>query len=96
MREAKRATCKAGVYQERLRRGAMWYLDDLFELLAFIVVLWAWKINGARAKKCQEQLVLLTMGKDGAGMSGKDGGGSDNHEGFVSEEVEMAEDVVKL
>ena len=49
----------------------MWHLDDLFELLAFVVVLWAWKINGARAKKCQEQLVLLTMGKDGAGMSGE-------------------------
>ena len=27
----------------------MWYLDDLFELLAFVVVLWAWKISGARA-----------------------------------------------
>ena len=26
--------------------------------------------DGARAKKCQEQLVLLTMGKDGADMSG--------------------------
>ena len=27
--------------------------------------------DGARAKKCQEQLVLLTMEKDGAGMSGE-------------------------
>ena len=27
----------------------MWYLDDLFELLAFVVVLWSWKISGARA-----------------------------------------------
>ena len=27
----------------------MWYLDDLFELLAFVVVLWSWKICGARA-----------------------------------------------
>ena len=27
----------------------MWHLDDLFELLAFVVVLWSWKISGARA-----------------------------------------------
>ena len=27
----------------------MWYLDDSFELLAFVVVLWSWKISGARA-----------------------------------------------
>ena len=27
----------------------MWYFDDLFELLAFVVVLWSWKISGARA-----------------------------------------------
>ena len=46
--------------------------------------------DSARAKKCQEQLVLLTMGKYGAG---KDGGGSDNYEGFVS--VEMAEEAEK-
>ena len=27
----------------------MWYLDDLFELLAFVVVLCSWKISGAKA-----------------------------------------------
>ena len=27
----------------------MWYLGDLFELLAFGVVLWTWKICGVRA-----------------------------------------------
>ena len=27
----------------------MWYLGGLFELLAFVVILWTWKICGARA-----------------------------------------------
>ena len=37
----------------------MWYLDDLFELLAFVVVLWAWKINGAR-RWCESEKVSGT------------------------------------
>ena len=60
----------------------MWYLDDLFELLAFVVVLWAWKISGARANwgrrnkltRAEKPSEVIRGGCGGTRVLVKDGG----------------------
>ena len=51
MREAKWYSVRRVYYPEKLRSGAMSYLDDLFRVIVFgfVIVFWTWKICGVMA-----------------------------------------------